>query len=133
MKKVSARLPHPRVPVKTAFGLVEKRFQGLLVWANSSATWFHELVLTTLSYQHIVLYFLQNTIYGKQSLSIVSWGPIFGSKCPSLSTTPCVDLTDVTLADEDTKSILTDNDSRAIQGNDVATQVTLPGGQLCKQ
>ena len=29
--------------------------------------------------------------------------------CPSLSNTPCVDLTDVTLADEDTNSILTDN------------------------
>ena len=30
---------------------------------------------------------------------------------------PFVDLTDVTLADEDTKSILTDNANRAIQGN----------------
>ena len=29
----------------------------------------------------------------------------------------CVDLTDVTLADEDTNSILTDNANRAIQGN----------------
>ena len=28
---------------------------------------------------------------------------------PSLTETPCADLTDVTLADEDTKSILTDN------------------------
>ena len=45
---------------------------------------------------------------------------------------PCVDLTDVTLADEDTNSILTDNANRAIQGN-VAMQVTQPGGQLCKQ
>ena len=35
----------------------------------------------------------------------------------SLSKTPCVDLTDVTLADEDTKSILTDNVNRAIPGN----------------
>ena len=33
----------------------------------------------------------------------------------SLSPTPCVDLTDVTLADEDTKSILTDKANRAIQ------------------
>ena len=31
--------------------------------------------------------------------------------------TPCVDLTDVTLANEDTNSILTDNAKRAIQGN----------------
>ena len=36
---------------------------------------------------------------------------------PSVSETPCVDLTDVTLADEDTNSILTDNANRAIQGN----------------
>ena len=33
-----------------------------------------------------------------------------------------LDLTDVTLADEDTNSILTDNAKRAIQGN-VATQL----------
>ena len=32
------------------------------------------------------------------------------------SLTPCVDLTDVTLADEDTKSIPTDNAKRAIKG-----------------
>ena len=31
--------------------------------------------------------------------------------------TPFADLTDVTLADEDTNSILTDNANRAIQGN----------------
>ena len=30
----------------------------------------------------------------------------------------CVDLTDVTLADEDTNSILTDNAKRVIQGNE---------------
>ena len=30
----------------------------------------------------------------------------------------CADLTDVTLADEDTKSKLTDNAKRAIQGNE---------------
>ena len=36
---------------------------------------------------------------------------------------PFEDLTDVTLADEDTNSILADNDNRAIQGN-VAMQVT---------
>ena len=37
--------------------------------------------------------------------------------------TPCVDLTDVTLADEDTNSKLTDNANRAFQGN-VAMRVT---------
>ena len=41
-----------------------------------------------------------------------------------------VDLIDVTLADEDTNSILTDNTNIAIQGN-VAMQVTQPGGQVC--
>ena len=40
----------------------------------------------------------------------------------------CADLTDVTLADEDTNSILTDNANRTFQGN-VAMQVT----QLCCQ
>ena len=38
----------------------------------------------------------------------------------------------MTLADEDTNSILTDNANRAIQGN-VAMHVTLPGGQLWNQ
>ena len=41
-------------------------------------------------------------------------------------------LTDVTLADEDTNSILTDNANRVIPGN-VAMHVTQPGGQLWKQ
>ena len=36
------------------------------------------------------------------------------------------DLIDVTLADEDTNAILTDNANRAIQGN-VTMQVTQPG------
>ena len=43
---------------------------------------------------------------------------------PSVRPTPFVDLTDVTLADEDTNSILTDNVNRAIEGN-VAMQVLL--------
>ena len=56
------------------------------------------------------------------------WGPIYGSKCLQV-TTPFADLTDVTLAEEDTIPILIDNANRAIQGN-VAMHVTLPGGQL---
>ena len=44
----------------------------------------------------------------------------------------CANLTDVTLADEDTNSILTDNANRAIQDN-VAMNVTLPGGQIWNQ
>ena len=43
----------------------------------------------------------------------------------SLSPRGFADLTDVTLADDDTNSILTDNANRAIQGN-VATILTLP-------
>ena len=38
----------------------------------------------------------------------------------------------MTQADEDTNSILTDNDNRAFQRN-VAMHVTLPGGQLWNQ
>ena len=45
-------------------------------------------------------------------------------------TNVCADLTDVTLADEDTNSILTDNAKRAIQGNE-AMQVMQTGDQ-CK-
>ena len=43
----------------------------------------------------------------------------------------CANLTDVTLADEDTNSIQTDDANKAIQGN-VAMQVAPPGGQICK-
>ena len=50
----------------------------------------------------------------------------------SLTEGSSLNLTDVTLADGDTKSILTDNANRAIQGN-VAMHVTLPGGQLWNQ
>ena len=43
------------------------------------------------------------------------------------------ELTDVTLADEDTNSILADNANRAIQGNVAmqVTQVAPSGGQIC--
>ena len=47
-----------------------------------------------------------------------------------LSERRCVNLTDVTLTDEDINSILTDNTDRAIPGN-VAMQVTQPCGQVC--
>ena len=52
---------------------------------------------------------------------------------PSVSnslTIPFAELPVVTLADEDTNSILTDDTNRAIQGN-VTMQVTQPGGQVC--
>ena len=60
------------------------------------------------------------------------WGPIYGFASLKLSKTPFANLTDVTLADEDTNSILTDNANRAIQGN-VAMQlmqVAPSGGQI---
>ena len=47
----------------------------------------------------------------------------------SVTETPFADLTDVTLADEVTNPIITDNANRAIPGN-VAMHVTQPGGQL---
>ena len=50
----------------------------------------------------------------------------------SLTETPFADLTDVTLADEDTNPILTDNANRTFQGN-LATRVTQPGGQIWNQ
>ena len=46
-----------------------------------------------------------------------TWGPIYGSRCLSLTPRLFAELTDVTLADEDTNSIPTDNANRAIQGN----------------
>ena len=46
---------------------------------------------------------------------------------PDVRPRRCADLTDVTLADEDTNSILTDNANGAIEGN---VKVTQPGG-LC--
>ena len=59
-------------------------------------------------------------------------GPIYGSKSLKLTHRRFWNFTELTLADEDTNSILTDNANRAIQGN-VAMQVTQPCGQLCKQ
>ena len=57
-------------------------------------------------------------------------GPIYESDSLKQSERGYVNLTDVTLADEDTDSILTDNTNRAIQGN-IAMQVTQPSGQVC--
>ena len=48
-----------------------------------------------------------------------------------LTENPFENLTDATLADEDTNPIVTDNANRAIQGN-VAMQVTQPGRKICK-
>ena len=48
----------------------------------------------------------------------------------SLRPRHCVDFTDVTLADEDTNSILTGNANQAFQCN-VAMKVTEAGGKIC--
>ena len=56
------------------------------------------------------------------------WGPIYGSWSLKLTTRLCWDLTDVTLADEDSNSTPADVVNRAILGN-VAMQVAPPGGQ----
>ena len=58
-----------------------------------------------------------------------TWGPIYGSECLKLSERGFWNWTYVTLADEDTNSILTDNANRAIQDN-VAMQITQSGCQL---
>ena len=47
----------------------------------------------------------------------------------SVTTTLCADLTDMTLADEDSNLIPTDDVNRAIQGN-VAMQVAPPGSEI---
>ena len=53
-----------------------------------------------------------------------------GSSLSNSLTVRFADLTDVTLADEDTNSILTDNANRAFQRN-VAMRVTQAGGKIC--
>ena len=55
------------------------------------------------------------------------WGPIYGSWC-QYKQDYFADLTDVTLADEDSNSTPADYVKRAILGN-VAMQVAPPGGQ----
>ena len=55
-------------------------------------------------------------------------GPIYGSSSLSQTKPLCADLTDVTLADEDTNSIL-DNANMAIQGN-MAMQILQSGCHL---
>ena len=61
-----------------------------------------------------------------------TWGLIYGTESLKLTPTPCWNLTDLTLADEDTNSMLTDYAIRAIQGNVAmeVTQVAPSGGQI---
>ena len=56
-------------------------------------------------------------------------GPGVSNSLTDKLTRPFADLTDVTLADEDTKSILADNNNRAIQGN-LAVQLAPPDAQI---
>ena len=67
-------------------------------------------------------------IYFSKVIFLSDPGDLVRSLCPDvrhwLTKRPFVDLTDVTLANEDTNSILTDNVNRAIEGNE-ALQVLL--------
>ena len=79
----------------------------------------------------MVLFYLQivdENFYRTQVSLVRSMGLIV-SKSVSI---PFADFTDVTLADEDTNSILADNANRAIQGNVAmqVTQVAPSGGQI---
>ena len=65
--------------------------------------------------------------YRTQVSLVRSMGPVLSNKLRDV----VADLTDVTLVDEDTKSILTDNANRAIQGN-VAMHVTHPVNLVVK-
>ena len=56
-------------------------------------------------------------------------GPGVSNSLTDKLTRPFADLTDVILADEDTNSILADNDNKTIPGN-VAMQVAPPDDQI---
>ena len=62
---------------------------------------------------HNLAYLVQGGFYRTQVSLVRSMGPVVSK---SLCMRPFADLTDVTLVYEDTKSILTDNANRAIQG-----------------
>ena len=57
----------------------------------------------------------------------ITWGPAYGSECLLLTRRCCVDLTEVTLVNEDITLILAHANKRAIPGN-MAMQVVPPGG-----
>ena len=82
-------------------------------------------ILSTQSFDfrpcHTLKYFLSDPgVPGVRSM-----GP---DVSPSLHTRLCADLTDVTLADEDSNSIPTVDDNKAVLGNE-AIQVAPSGGQ----
>ena len=58
-----------------------------------------------------------------------TWGPIYGSRCPSVRSWCFFNLIDVTLVDGDINPIPTDEAKRAILGN-VAMQVAPPDDQI---
>ena len=83
--------------------------------------WLHRLIISYRIYSfdmcHIIEYLYRTLTY-------------LGSGCHSLAIRPCWNLTDVTLADEETNSIITHDTNRAIPGN-IAVQVAPPNGQRC--
>ena len=77
--------------------------------------WWQNVLLANGRWRHLVAKIATNSSGPMNFFIGPRWpGPIFVSGCLSVTERAFVDLTDVTLADEDTKSILTDNANRAM-------------------
>ena len=99
-----------------------------MVWNYTSYTFFD--ILSSYVNIHSSFFLGRANIFYRTQVSLVrSMGPSV-SETLCLTHTPFADFTDVTLADENTNSILIDNANRAIQGN-VAMQVAPSGGKSC--
>ena len=95
------------------------------------------MLFLTISYESFLI-FISNLHFASLPITLACIlsdpgipGSIYGSGSLYVTMRGFADLTDVTLVDEDTKSILTDNAIRAIQGN-VAIHVTHPVNLVVK-
>ena len=80
-----------------------------LTWTNGEEVAFVNLYVFFI---HIFLFIFSFCVFYRTQVSLVrSMGLVLSNSAT------CANLTDVTLADEDTDSILTDNANKAIQGN----------------
>ena len=86
--------------------------EGYLYYTTS----FIETIYLCIQNIQIFIYARMQVIIGPR----YTWGPIYGSESLKLTHRRFWNFTELTLANEDTNSILTDNANRAIQGN-VAT------------
>ena len=123
--------------LKMYFFLLEKIVPGsagcisLLVrprnstWSKPSSV-LRLLGMATFFDDHKVCLFVISTFYRNH---VYLGSNLWVTDCQSVAGRPFWYFTDVTLADEDTNSLLTDNANRAIQGN-VAMHVTEPGGKI---